>query len=109
MKRVATYEQIIRGFRQCGYIDWKGDANALHSKLRGTLDSRAVPPELIQEVYESLLVMQELHDSEEMDEEIEDDQDGDGGVSDDSDSDDISDDSDKDGNDEEIDLEIEIL
>ena len=48
-KVVATDELILRGFKQCGYIDCSGNTQ-LHSKLRATIESRNVPMAIIEEV-----------------------------------------------------------
>ena len=49
-KKVTTDELIIKGFRQCGYIEYDGEISNLHSRLQETIKKRKVPEEVIQGV-----------------------------------------------------------
>ena len=49
-KKVATDELIIKGFRQCDYIEYDGETSNLHSRLQETIKKREVPEEVIQGV-----------------------------------------------------------
>ena len=62
--QVAQEENIIQGFRQNGYIDFNGDLQNLHSKLRETIVERGVPHEVIQEMENPLQELQQLKTSE---------------------------------------------
>ena len=46
---------IVSGFEQCGYIEWDGNLDVLHSRLKETITNRAVPINLILEVEEIIL------------------------------------------------------
>ena len=59
-KKVATDELIIKGFRQCGYIEYDGETSNLHSWLQKTIKKRKVPEELIQGIKEFLNEMMAL-------------------------------------------------
>ena len=59
-KKVATDELIIKGFRQCGYIEYDGETSNLHSRLQKTIKKRKVPEELNQGVNEFLNEMMAL-------------------------------------------------
>ena len=60
---------IIKGFRQCGYIEYDGETSNLHSRLQETIKKRE---ELIQGVNEFLEEMMALQlDEESPDEEVE--------------------------------------
>ena len=59
-KKVATDELIIKGFRQCGYIEYDGETSNLHSRLQKTIKKRKVPEELIQGIKEFLNEMMAL-------------------------------------------------
>ena len=49
---------IIKGFEQCGYINFDADYNKLHSHLRDTIVHREVPIDIILKVDEALLELQ---------------------------------------------------
>ena len=71
-KKVATDKLIIKGFRQCGYIEYDGKTSNVHSKLQETIKKRKVPDEVIQGVNEFLEEMMALQlDEESRDEEVE--------------------------------------
>ena len=71
-KKVATDELIIKGFRQCGYIEYDGETSNLHSRLQETIKKREVPEEVIQGVNEFLEGVMALQlDEESPDEEVE--------------------------------------
>ena len=71
-KKVATDELIIKGFRQCGYIEYDGGTSNLHSRLQETIKKREVPEEIIQGVNEWLEEMMALQlDEQSSDEEVE--------------------------------------
>ena len=61
-KQVAQPAFIIDGFRECGYIEWDGDHNKLHSRLRDTVLNREVPIEPILEVNDLLLELEQAND-----------------------------------------------
>ena len=69
-KNVATDELIIKGFCQCGYIEYDGKTSNLHSRLQETVKKRDVPEVVIQGVnkfLEEMLTLQldkESHDKE---------------------------------------------
>ena len=70
--KVDTDELIIKGFRQCGYIEYDGETSNLHSRLQETIKKREVPEEVIQGVNEFLEEMMTLQlDEESPDEEVE--------------------------------------
>ena len=72
LKKVATDELIIKGFRQCGYIEYDGETSNLHSRLQETIKKREVPEEVIQGVNEFLEEMMALQlDEESPHEEVE--------------------------------------
>ena len=63
---------IIKGFRQCGYIEYDGETSNLHSRLQETIKKREVPEEVIQGVNEFLEEVMALQlDEESPDEEVE--------------------------------------
>ena len=63
---------IIKGFRQCGYIEYDGKTSNLHSRLQETIKKREVPEEVIQGVNEFLEGVMALQlDEESPDEEVE--------------------------------------
>ena len=71
-KNVATDELIIKGFRQCGYIEYDGKTSNLHSRLQETVKKREVPEEVIQGVNKFLEEMLALQlDKESPDKEVE--------------------------------------
>ena len=71
-KNVATDELIIKGFCQCGYIEYGGKTSNLHSRLQEAIKKREVPEEVIQGVNEFLKEMLALQLDEELsDEEVE--------------------------------------
>ena len=71
-KKVATDELIIKGFRQCGYIEYDSETSNLHSRLQETINKREVPEEVIQGVNKFLEKMMALQlDEESPDEEVE--------------------------------------
>ena len=71
-KKVATDELIIKGFRQCDYIEYDGETSNLHSRLQETIKKREVPEEVIQGVNKFLEEMMALQlDEESPDEEVE--------------------------------------
>ena len=41
---------IVSDFKQCGYIEWGGNLDVLHSHLKETITNQAVPMSLILEV-----------------------------------------------------------
>ena len=49
-KHVATDEGILDGFRQCGYFDFNGSTDNLHSKLREAIKNREVSYNLVKKV-----------------------------------------------------------
>ena len=57
-KEVPT-EMIVSSFKQCGYIEWNGNLDVLHSRLKETITNRAVPLSLILEVEEMMLAREE--------------------------------------------------
>ena len=71
-KKVATDELIIKGFRQCGYIEYDDETSNLHSRSQETIKKREVPEEVIQTVNEFLeeMIALQLHE-ESSDEEVE--------------------------------------
>ena len=72
MKKVATDELIIKGFRQCGYIEYDGETSNLHSRLQETIKKREVPEEVIQGVNKFLEEMMALQlDEQSPDKEVE--------------------------------------
>ena len=71
-KKVATVELIIKGFRQCGYIEYDGTTSNLHSILKDTIKKCEVPEEVIQAVNKFLEEMMALQlDEVSPDEEVE--------------------------------------
>ena len=71
-KKVATDESIIKGFRQCGYIEYDGGTSNLHSRLQETIKKHEVQEEIIQGVNEWLEEMIALQlDEQSSDEEVE--------------------------------------
>ena len=52
-------DMIVSGFKQCGYIEWDGNLDVLHSRLKETITNRAVPMSLILEVEEMILAIEE--------------------------------------------------
>ena len=42
-KNIATDELILKGFRQCGYIEYDGETLNLHYRLQETIKKREVP------------------------------------------------------------------
>ena len=71
-KNVATDELIIKGFLQCGYIEYDGKTSNLHSRLQETVKKREVPEEVIQGVNKFLEEMLALQlDKESPDKEVE--------------------------------------
>ena len=70
-KKVAADKLIIKGFRQCGYIDYDGETSNWHSRLQETIKKREVPEEVIQAVNEFPEEMMALQLEESPDEEIE--------------------------------------
>ena len=62
--RVAINEKTLTGFRQCGYIDYDGKVENLHSKLQMTIKNREVPYELIEEINAFVDEMKALDDNE---------------------------------------------
>ena len=47
-KKLAIDELIIKGFRQCGYIEYDDEISNLHSRLQVTIKKYEVPEEVIQ-------------------------------------------------------------
>ena len=71
-RKVATDELIIKGFRQCGYIEYDSETSNLHSRLQETIEKGDVPEEVIQVLNEFLEEMMALQlDEESSDEEVE--------------------------------------
>ena len=71
-KKVTTDELIIKGFRQCGYIEYDGETSNQHSRFQETIKKREVPEEVIHGVNEFLEEMMALQlDEESPDEEVE--------------------------------------
>ena len=58
---VAKPEFVISGFQQCGYIEWNGDYQKLHSRLRDTILNRTAHIETNLEVDEMLLELEEAN------------------------------------------------
>ena len=56
---------LIKGFRQCDYIEYDGETSNLHSRLQETIKKREVPEEVIQGVNEFLEEMMALQLDEE--------------------------------------------
>ena len=52
-------DMIVSGFKQIGFIEWDGDLDVLHSRLKETITNRAVPMSLILEVEEMILAIEE--------------------------------------------------
>ena len=50
---------IIKGFKECGYIEWNGSLGVLHSTLKDTIVNRSITRSLIIDVDEMLLAMDE--------------------------------------------------
>ena len=61
---------IIKGFHQCGYIEYDGETSNLHSRLQETIKKREVPEEVIQGVNEFLEEMMALQLDEESPDEV---------------------------------------
>ena len=61
----------MKGFRECGYIEYDNDTSVLHSRLKDSIDKRAVPENVITEV-DLLLkeMMQEKENEVSIDEEV---------------------------------------
>ena len=97
-RRVATDETILKGFRECCYIYYKGDINALHSRLQETIRSRQVPLEIVLEIDNFIKEMRAI-EADEVEEEIENVEEGDD-ESDDSEEDEMDDINDADDEDE---------
>ena len=71
-KKVATDELVIKGFFQCGYIEYEGETLNLHSRLQETIKKRKFPEEVIQGVKEFLEKMIALQLDEQLpDKEVE--------------------------------------
>ena len=71
-KKVTTDELIIKGFRQCGHIEYDGETSNLRSRLQEAIKKHEVPEEVIQGVNEFLEEMMALQLDEELpDEEVE--------------------------------------
>ena len=52
---------IIKGFRQCGYIEYDGETSNLHSRLQETIKKHEDPEEVIQgenEFLEEMMALQ---------------------------------------------------
>ena len=49
-KEVATDKVILRGFRECGYVDYSNNISGLYSRLQITLKEHQVPVDLVEEV-----------------------------------------------------------
>ena len=58
-RKVATDDAIMKGFKECGYIGYDGNADSLHSRLRDTMVNREVPPEVLTEVNEFVIQLEE--------------------------------------------------
>ena len=70
-KEVATDELILRGFRECGYVDYSNDISVLHSRLQATLKERKVPVDVVEKVNSFLEEMIKAQlDEETIDDEI---------------------------------------
>ena len=46
-QQVATDNAILKGFKECRYIEYDGDVNSLHSRLRDMIVNREIPPEVL--------------------------------------------------------------
>ena len=57
-QQVATDNAILKGFKEYGYIGYNGDVNSFHSRLRDTIVSREIPPEVLAEVNEFLIQLE---------------------------------------------------
>ena len=56
-QQVATYNAILKGFKECGEIGHDGDVNSLHSRLRYTIINREIP-DVLREVNEFLIQLE---------------------------------------------------
>ena len=71
-KKVAADELIIKGFSQCGFIEYDDDTSNFRSRLQETIKKREVPEDVIQGVNEFLKkMMAQQVDEESPDEEVE--------------------------------------
>ena len=43
----ATESAILKGFKECRYIEYEGNVNSLHSRLRETIVNREIPPDVL--------------------------------------------------------------
>ena len=57
--RHITPELILKGFRECGYIQWDGNFDNLHSRLRETIVRPEVHLDVIAEVDNLLLELEQ--------------------------------------------------
>jgi len=70
-KKVATDELILKGFRECGYMEYSNDILVLHSRLQDTIKGRQVPFNVVQEVNKFLEEMLEAQlEAESNDDEV---------------------------------------
>ena len=78
-RRVATDDEIMKGFKECGYIGYDGNVDSLHSRLRDTMVNREVPPEVLTEVNEFLIQLEEERNETgcDLDDSVESEEDGD--------------------------------
>ena len=56
---------IVKGFRQCGDIEYDGEASNFHSRLQETIKKREVPEEVVHRVNKFLEEMMALQLDEE--------------------------------------------
>ena len=49
---------IVKGFKECGYIEYHGQTESLHSNLRRTVEEKNVPQTLVDELNAQLAVME---------------------------------------------------
>ena len=67
-KHIATDESILDDIRQCGYFDFDGSIDKLHSKFCDTIKNREVPYELLEEVNDFIDEMKSIAEDDEIDE-----------------------------------------
>ena len=70
-KEVATDELVLRGFRECRYIDYSNSISVLHSRWQTTLKERQVSVDVVEKVNAFLKEMIETQlDEETIDDKI---------------------------------------
>ena len=79
LRKVATDDAIMKGFKECGYIGYDGNVDSLHSRLRDTMVNREVPPEVLTVVNEFLIQLEEERNETgcDLDDSVESDEDSD--------------------------------